>query len=244
MSELAMRVANVSYRYDSRPALDHISFELARGGFFALLGPNGAGKTTLFALLTRLLHTAEGDIEIFGVALEKSPGRALSKMGVVFQQSTLDLDLTVAQNLAYHGALQGMSPREVRKRMDTELGRFDLTGRKDDKVRILNGGHRRRVEIARALLHQPQLLLLDEPTVGLDVETRHSLKQHVRTLCEDSNIAVLWTTHLIEEVQASDQVLILHNGTTCAKGRCAELLSQYNAADLPSLFVQLTSTSV
>ena len=173
-------IENLRHQYGAKVALDDVGFELQQGAFLALLGPNGAGKTTLFSLLTRLLVPRSGRIELFGENLARAPRQALRQVGVVFQQPTLDLDLTVAQNLAYHGALQGMSRREVRERMAEELGRFDLQSRANDRVRTLNGGHRRRVEIARALLHRPRLLLLDEASAGLDVETRTSLYRHVR----------------------------------------------------------------
>jgi len=240
MTEAAINVSGVSYHYSHKGALNNISFTLQAGRFVALLGPNGAGKTTLFSLLTRLLQPASGSIELFGFPLHKSPGQALKQIGVVFQQSTLDLDLTVAQNLAYHGALHGLSGRAVKQRMNIELERFELSQRANDKVRELNGGHRRRVEIARALLHQPRLLLLDEATVGLDLESRQSLNRHIRKLCVEENIAVLWTTHLIEELSPQDDTLILHQGDIIARGSSEELLAEHDAPDIAALLIQLT----
>jgi ABC-2 type transport system ATP-binding protein len=214
----AICVSDLSHAYGRVKALDSVSFDLAEGAFLALLGPNGAGKTTIFSLLTRLLATPPGKIRLFGHDLHREARAAMSTLGVVFQQPTLDLDLTVAQNLAYHGALQGMRPREVRQRSIEELERFGLAERRDDRVRELNGGHRRRVEIARALLHQPRLLLLDEASAGLDLETRRALYAHVRGLCTERGTAVLWTTHLVEELGEEDEALLLHRGRILERG--------------------------
>lgn len=236
----SLRVSNLSHYYGRVCALDNVGFSLEAGQFLALLGPNGAGKSTLFSLLTRLLQPSSGSIELFGYPLRQSPGQALRRMGVVFQQSTLDLDLTVAQNLSYHGAIQGMGRREVRQRMAVELERLELAHRANDKVRELNGGHRRRVEIARALLHSPRLLLLDEATSGLDLETRRSLFSHIQTLCRDDGIAVLWTTHLIEELGDDDDTLVLNRGSIIARGSIRQLLAQHKAPDFSTLLLQLT----
>lgn len=243
MTSPTVRVTDLGYDYGRGPALAEVSFELHAGDFLALLGPNGAGKSTLFALLTRLLRPATGAIELFGHSLQHSPGHALGQMGVVFQQPTLDLDLSVAQNLSYHGAIQGLGRRQVKARMDEELERFDLSHRANDKVRALNGGHRRRVEIARALLHQPRLLLLDEATAGLDLPTRSSLYQHVRGLCRERGMAVLWTTHLVEELQAEDDTLILHRGKPVARGPIGELQRQHGAADFTELLLTLAGSN-
>lgn len=198
---MTIEARDISFRYGDKAVLKEVSFALTSGRFHALLGPNGAGKSTLFGLLTRLLALQQGDVLLGGQSLRKQPAEAMRKIGVVFQQNALDLDLSVRQNLHYHAALHGLSRKEARDRGDRELARFKLLDRADDAVRQLNGGHRRRVEIARALLHQPSLLLLDEPTVGLDVASRRALNEHVRTLCEQDGLTVLWATHLIEEVQ-------------------------------------------
>lgn len=236
----SLRVSNLCHHYGQVCALDDVSFTLEAGHFLALLGPNGAGKSTLFSLLTRLLQPSSGLIELFGHPLHQSPGQALRQLGVVFQQSTLDLDLTVAQNLSYHGAIQGLGRREVKQRMAVELERLDLAHRAGDKVRELNGGHRRRVEIARALLHSPRLLLLDEATSGLDLETRRSLFSHIQTLCRDEGLAVLWTTHLIEELSGDDNTLVLNRGSIIARGSIEQLLAQHKATDFSTLLLQLT----
>jgi ABC-2 type transport system ATP-binding protein len=239
----AIRVHGLTHRYGSKAALEDVSFELPAGGFIALLGPNGAGKTTLFSLLTRLLAVAPGCIELFGNDLRRAPAAGLKELGVVFQQPTLDLDLSVGQNLAYHGALQGMTPKLVRARMQEELERFRLDDRIDDRVRELNGGHRRRVEIARALLHRPRLLLLDEASAGLDLETRQGLYAHVRGLCSERGTAVLWTTHLVEELSAEDETLILHRGRIVARGSLRVLMDQHGSTSANELLLSLTRSA-
>ncbi|CAA0115995.1 ATP-binding cassette domain-containing protein [Zhongshania aliphaticivorans] len=240
MSNNALHIRDLSYRYGERHALNKLNLDIAEGVFFGLLGPNGAGKTTLMSLLTRLLKPASGEISVFDYSLNKHANEAMRHIGVVFQQSTLDLDLSVAQNLEYHGALHGIAPREVRSRIQQELTRFALSDRQHDRVRDLNGGHRRRVELARALLHRPKLLLLDEASAGLDIDTRANLNSHVRALCKQDGIAALWTTHLIEELHNEDQILILHKGQCLAQGQAQTLQNNHNVKDLPALFSQLT----
>jgi ABC-2 type transport system ATP-binding protein len=237
---MTIEASNLSFRYGDKPVLREVSFTLTSGRFHALLGPNGAGKSTLFGLLTRLLAVQQGDILLGGLSLKKQPAEAMRQIGVVFQQNALDLDLTVRQNLQYHAALHGLSRKEARARGDRELERFELLDRANDAVRQLNGGHRRRVEIARALLHEPSLLLLDEPTVGLDVASRKALNEHVRTLCEEDGLTVLWATHLIEEVRADDRVLILHQGQLLADGNGQAICDAEGTRDLAETFHALT----
>lgn len=236
----ALQVSDLSFAYGTRDALRQLDFSLPAGQFASLLGPNGAGKSTLIALLTRLYDVQCGEIRVGGHSLQTSPRPALRQLGVVFQQSTLDLDLSVEQNLRYHVALHGLSRREGSVRIDTELARQELTERRHERVRNLNGGHRRRVEIARALLHEPRLLLLDEPSVGLDPGSRLALGQHVRQLCREQGISVLWATHLLDEVQPSDTLLILHQGRLVASGP-AEVISLEYGGTLGSAFNRLTA---
>ncbi len=237
---MTIEASNISFRYGDKPVLREISFALTSGRFHALLGPNGAGKSTLFGLLTRLLALQQGDILLAGQSLKKQPADAMRKIGVVFQQNALDLDLTVRQNLQYHAALHGLSRKEARARGDRELERFGLLNRANEAVRQLNGGHRRRVEIARALLHEPSLLLLDEPTAGLDVASRRGLNDHVRMLCEEDGLTVLWATHLIEEVRQEDRVLILHEGKLLADGAGHDICQAEGTRDLAETFHSLT----
>ncbi len=237
-----LRIENLSYAFGKKIALRDVSFTVRRGACNILLGPNGAGKSTLFSLVTRLYAAANGRIEIKGKDLRRTTYKALADLGVVFQQATLDLDMTVIQNLRYHTALHGISRRQAKIRIEQELERQGMNERRFEKVRQLNGGHRRRVEIARALLHQPSVLLLDEPTVGLDIASRQSIVDHIHKLTSQENLAVLWATHLIDEVHESDQLVILHQGKVLAEGNVTELISQHKTDNVSELFQQLTST--
>ncbi|WP_244470789.1 ABC transporter ATP-binding protein [Microvirga massiliensis] len=219
----ALSVRDVSHRFGSRDALQHVSLEVAQGAFVALLGPNGAGKTTLFSIVTRLYHTRHGEVRIFGRDMQREPSRALADLGVVFQSRTLDTDLTIRQNLHYHAALHGMPRRAADHRIQELLARVGLLDRVDEKVRTLSGGQSRRVEIARSLIHGPRLLLLDEPTVGLDLKSRSDIVAIVRALVRDEGLSVLWATHIFDEVESDDPVVVLHLGRVIARGPAREI---------------------
>jgi ABC-2 type transport system ATP-binding protein len=232
-------VTGLSHSFGPRPVLDKVGFAVDRGDFTVLLGLNGAGKTTLFALVTRLYHARSGRISVFGHDIRRDPLAALARMGVVFQQPTLDLDLTVEQNLFYHASLHGIAHRAARPRIAAELERVGLAERRRDRVRQLSGGQRRRVEVARALVHDPSLLLLDEPTVGLDIESRRFLLEHVRMLCREQGLAVLWATHLIDEAAAESRVIVLHRGRVLAQGLVPEVVAAAGATTLRDAFDRL-----
>jgi ABC-2 type transport system ATP-binding protein len=238
----ALNVSQVSHSYGEQKALDSVSFDVAAGSFTVLLGLNGAGKSTLFALITRLYDTRQGRISVFGHDIRAAPGEALRRLGVVFQNRTLDLDLSIVQNLNYHAALHGIGRIEARARAAELLDQFDLGGRLDDKIRSLSGGQMRRVEIARALLHRPRLLLLDEATVGLDIKSRAEIEKHVRDLVVSERIGVLWATHLIDEVSAKDDVVVLHQGRLLAHGNVAAVLKQTGTDSIRAAFNALTGT--
>lgn len=236
----ALEVRDVSFSYGARQVLHGLNFSCPKGRLTALLGPNAAGKSTLISLLTSLYPIQQGQIKVSGHDLNRAPRSALRELGVVFQQSTLDLDLTVEQNLRYHAALHGFSPSDAKGRVNDELTRQQLSDRRHDKVRLLNGGHRRRVEIARALLHNPRLLLLDEASVGLDPASRQALQAHLRSLCAERDIAVLSTTHLLDEIAPEDHVLILNQGALVANGSIEAIQAQYQQQSLTLIFQQLT----
>jgi len=236
---VGLEVQNLSHFYVAKKALDDVSFKVPSGEFCALLGPNGAGKSTLFALLTRLFMPSGGDINIAGVDLLKNPGEALAKIGVVFQQPTLDMDLTVQQNLTYAAALHGLSGNAASEVIKTSLEQLDMQHRAGEKVRALNGGHRRRMEIARALLHNPQILLLDEATVGLDAETRRMITDYAHKLAAEQGITILWATHLVDEVLPHDQLIILHHGKVIKNGICKEITGKKTLGDT---FAELTES--
>jgi ABC-2 type transport system ATP-binding protein len=229
-------VKDVSYFYGSKRALDDVSFDVYPGRVTALLGPNGAGKTTLFSLITRLFDAPTGRIEIVGRSAAEWGARALAPLGVVFQQPTLDLDLTVKQNLRYFASLRGLTRKDADERMARALDALDMKERIGERVRDLNGGHRRRVEIARGILHSPQLLLLDEPTIGLDVPTRTAIVRHIHELARAENIGVLWATHLFDEVEPEDDLLVLDKGRIVARGTAQEVVAETGAKDLGGAF--------
>jgi ABC-2 type transport system ATP-binding protein len=236
----ALEVAGLSHSYGKHKALDNVTFSVEPSMFVILLGLNGAGKSTLFSLITRLFNAQQGEIRIFGNELRRNPGAALRLLGVVFQSRTLDLELSVAQNLYYHAALHGIGTHEARARASEVLQRVRLQDRAHDKARNLSGGQMRRVEIARSLIHDPKLLLLDEPTAGLDIEARGDILQHVRGLVADKGISAFWATHLIDEVSQHDRVIILHRGRIAAKGITHDLVKAAGARDLREVFAFFT----
>lgn len=236
----ALAVRGISHAYGSRRALDEVSFTVEPASFTALLGLNGAGKSTLFALITRLFGIQAGRISIFGHDIGDAPGEALRLLGVVFQPRTLDLDLSLTQNLLYHASLHGIARHDARRRSEEVLAQINLTDRAGSKVRDLSGGQMRRLEIARALLHGPRLLLLDEATVGLDVNARADILRHVRQLVTDQGIGVLWATHLFDEITDSDDLVVLHQGRVLAHGQVPRILTDTGARDVASAFKRLT----
>jgi len=237
----ALCVEHVSHAYGTRKALDDVSLIVRPGGFTALLGLNGAGKTTLFSLITRLYAARHGTIRVMGHDVAREPSEALRQLGVVFQARTLDLDLSVQDNLLYHAALHGICPRDARIRTAEVLTEVGLAERARDKARSLSGGQMRRVEIARALLHHPRLLVLDEPTVGLDVASKAAILTLVRSLARDGAVAVLWATHLLDEVEPGNEVVVLHKGTVRGAGPVEDVVASAGAADLRAAFVALTA---
>jgi len=240
----ALVVEGVSFAYGrGRRALDDVSFRVPAGSFTALLGPNGAGKTTLMSLVTRLFHSRSGSIAVNGFDLRRGSRAALAAMGVVFQRLTLDLDLSVQQNLRYAASLQGMPSARAERRIAEELERLGVADRRRALVRTLSGGLRRRLELARALLHQPRLLVLDEPTVGLDIDSRRAIVEHVHRLCQERDLAVLWTTHLIDEIWPGDGLVILGDGRIRAVGPIDEVLDLAGCASLAEAYKQLTMVS-
>jgi ABC-2 type transport system ATP-binding protein len=237
----ALAIDGISHSYGARRALDNVSFEVRPASFTALLGLNGAGKSTLFALITRLFGVQRGRIGIFGHDIGRTPGEALRLLGVVFQPRTLDLDLSLTQNLLYHAALHGIARREARLRAADLLARIGLSDRAGHKVRDLSGGQMRRLEIARALLHRPRLLLLDEATVGLDVKARADIVGHVRQLVAEQGIGVLWATHLFDEIEQTDDLVVLHQGRVLAKGPATRVIADSGGSDVNAAFARLTT---
>ncbi|MGH8502033.1 MAG: ABC transporter ATP-binding protein [Gammaproteobacteria bacterium] len=238
-----LNVVSATKSYGSRKALDNVTLQVGTGEFVALLGPNGAGKTTLFQLLTGLFVADSGDIHIRGHDIRRKPIAALAGMGVVFQQPTLDMDLTVRANLLFHCRLHGLKKERARLRISEELKRLDLEDRAGEPCRALSGGNRRKIELARALLHDPDVLLMDEATVGLDPASRTSLVKYVHELCAARGVGVLWATHLVDEAEQADRVLVLHQGLLLAAKAPAELMRDTRADSLSEAFLAMTGVN-
>ncbi|RIZ67978.1 MAG: ATP-binding cassette domain-containing protein [Methylococcales bacterium] len=238
--QTALSIEKLSFSYGGKKALDQLGFTINSGECTLLLGPNGAGKSTLFSLITRLYDSHEGQIELCGFNVKQQTRQALAKLGVVFQQTTLDMDLSVMQNLRYHTSLHGLGRKVALQRIQQELERLNMYERRFEKIRQLNGGHRRRVEIARALLHKPALLLLDEPTVGLDVPSRLAIVEYVHQLVAEEKLAVLWASHLIDEIYPEDHLIVLHKGQIKAKGTVDEVLLNTGTTSIKDAFYSLT----
>jgi ABC-2 type transport system ATP-binding protein len=238
----ALLLDGVVKTYGAVRAIDGVSLRASPGEFIALLGPNGAGKTTLFQLLSGLFVPDAGRIEIMGHDMRRDPVPALGLLGIVFQQPTLDLELSVTGNLLFHAGLHGI-PRAVAKtRIARELARLGLAERAHDKAAQLSGGNRRRVELARALLHEPRVLLMDEATVGLDPGSRSDLLKLMSSLRAERSVAVLWATHLCDEVPDADRVVVLHRGKVLADTTPAQLMASAGAATIEQAFLAMTGS--
>jgi ABC-2 type transport system ATP-binding protein len=235
-----LEVDELSKSYGSTKALEKVSLSLGEGEFVALLGPNGAGKTTLFQLLTALFVADGGRILVEGHDMRHHAVTALADIGVVFQQVTLDLDLTVRANLVFHARLHGMARARATQRIEQELSRMGLQEHAHRLCRQLSGGNRRKVELARALIHEPRILLMDEATVGLDPASRRALVEDVLQLCVERRIAVLWATHLVDEAESASRVLVLHHGRLIRDGGPAELVASTGQKNLANAFLHLT----
>ena len=233
---VALDINNVSHNFGDFTALDDVSLKINPGDFTVLLGLNGAGKTTLYSLITRLYNNNSGSIKIHNFDVRDQSSDALKNIGVVFQQPTLDLDLSVEENLHYHSSLHGISKVVANTRINDEINRINLSDKLKNKVRSLSGGQRRRVEIARSLIHKPKLLLLDEPTVGLDIGSRQMILKHVKSLCKKGELAVLWATHLIDEIDKGEKVVIIHKGQVLESGGVGNIVKKTKKKNIREAF--------
>ncbi len=236
-----LRSRALTKRYGEQAALRGLSFELGAGSFVALLGPNGAGKSTLFQVLTGLFAADEGDVEVAGHSLRRAAVAALRQIGVVFQQIALDLDLSVRRNLMFHADLHGLPAVLARSRIVQDCDRIGLATDLDRPARELSGGGRRKVELVRANLHRPAVLLMDEATVGLDPKSRQDLLASLRADVRERGVCVLWATHWVEEAQAADRVLVLHRGSLLADGTPAEVTVALGESTLEAGFIARTA---
>ena len=241
MDNIILNVKNLTKSYGKLKALDSISFDLKKGEYASLLGPNGAGKTTLFQILTGLFISDLGEANINNFNMKHSAIKALANIGVVFQQITLDMDLSILENLKFHSNLHGIPKKEFIEKIKNELDQVNLYERRNDKVRALSGGQKRRVELARSLMHQPKLLLLDEPTVGLDPQSRRDLLEYILKLKDERNMTILWATHLVDEAEKSDTVIILNKGKIIKNDTPDNIINQENVSNLHDAFVSLTN---
>ncbi len=221
-----IQVQNLIHRYGERVALSNVSFEVKKGEVFGLLGPNGGGKSTLFRILSTMMVPTEGRATIAGHDVERDPAGVRRSVGVVFQTQSLDKALTVEENLRAQGHLHGLSGATLAGRMEYAMKSLGLADRRKDLVDTLSGGLRRRVEIAKALLHRPQVLLMDEASTGLDPAARRDLSRHVENLREREGVTILLTTHILEEADRCDRLVLLHQGSIVAHGSPAELRSR------------------
>lgn len=232
--------AEVGKSYGAMMALDGISFTMDEGEIVGLLGPNGAGKSTLFQIASGLFAPNAGSVTVFGRDYRTASSDILRRLGVVFQARSVDLDMTTRANLRFHGQLFGLSGKLLSRRID-EVARFlDIADLLDRLVRTLSGGNQRRVEIARALLNEPQLLLMDEPSVGLDTTARQALVEHVRRLRDQQGTAVLWATHLVDEVEEADRIVLIDKGRVTHQGTPAEIIAASGTKTLSDAYVALT----
>jgi ABC-2 type transport system ATP-binding protein len=240
-----IRVQQLVKKFGDFTAVDNVSFDVARGEIFAFLGPNGAGKTTTIKMLTTLLAPTSGTLEIDGMNPVERQHEVRQRFGIVFQDPSLDQDLTAWENMELHGALYHV-PRKVRKqRAELLLKLFELWDRKDSLVKQFSGGMKRRLEIARGFLHTPKILFLDEPTLGLDPQSRNQLWTHVKNLNQNEGVTVFLTTHYMDEAdRVAHRIAVIDHGKIVAIGSSAELKAQTNAESLEDAFLSLTGTAI
>jgi ABC-2 type transport system ATP-binding protein len=240
-----IRVQDLVKKYGDLAAVDNISFDVDRGEIFAFLGPNGAGKTTTIKMLTTLLTPTSGSLELDGLDPTVHRDEVRKRFGVVFQDPSLDQDLTAWENMEIHGVLYGVARKERRERATTLLQLFELWDRRDALVKTFSGGMRRRLEIARGLLHTPKVLFLDEPTLGLDPQSRNQMWTHVKSLNQQDNVTVFLTTHYMDEAdRAATRIAIIDHGRIIATGSSSELKAQTGTESLEDAFLALTGTTI
>jgi len=236
----ALVCREVTKSFGPTQALAEVSLHVAPGELVALLGPNGAGKSTLFQILTGLFVADSGQVEVLGCDMRRNPVAALGHLGVVFQQMALDLNLSLRANLRFHADLHGLPRRQSAERIGQLLAHFSLGDMADQPTRSLSGGNRRKVELLRALLHEPRLLLMDEATVGLDPASRTQLLDEVVRLTHARGLGVLWATHLVVEAERAHRIVVLDKGRVLFDGLAALLCRQQNQSGLEAAFLQLT----
>ena len=234
-----LEIKNIEKSYNSFVALKNISLQVNNGELVVLLGPNGAGKSTLFSIITGLSRADRGNCFIDGFNIAQDGIEALKRLGVVFQQPTIDLELTVKENLFFHSRLHGLELLEVKKTIEKELSISKLEKKINNKVKTLSGGERRKIELIRSLLHKPKMLLMDEPTVGLDPGSRVDLLKKIIKLKVKGSLSILWTTHLVDEAEKADKIIILNKGRIQAIGSKSKILDMAKEKNLEKAFLKL-----
>jgi ABC-2 type transport system ATP-binding protein len=240
-----IHVRNLVKTFGSFAAVNDVSFEVGAGEIFAFLGPNGAGKTTTIKMLTTLLQPTSGSIELDGLDPTRNQKEARQRFGIVFQDPSLDGDLTARENMEIHGVLYHV-PGKIRKQRTEELLKlFELWERKDDQVKKFSGGMKRRLEIARGFLHTPKILFLDEPTLGLDPQSRNQLWTHVKRVNEAERVTVFLTTHYMDEAdRVAHRIGIIDHGKLVSQGTPAEIKAQTESESLEEAFLKLTGSTI
>lgn len=236
----ALHLMDVSKSYSGQIALQGVCLDVQPGEFVGLLGPNGAGKSTLFQICVGLFAPDAGTVQLFGLEYGKNSSLILGQVGIVFQARSLDAEITVRANLRFFGGLFGLFGRRLKQRVIAVAALMDIEPLLDKPVRSLSGGNQRRAEIARALLPEPKVLLLDEPTTGLDATARRNLVAHVRWIVATTGLAVLWATHLVEEVEGADRIALLIRGEIKADLPPAALIALAEATNLTDAYIALT----
>jgi ABC-2 type transport system ATP-binding protein len=245
MTAAIIEARDLVKRFDSFTAVDHISFTVPEGIIFGFLGPNGAGKTTTIKMLTTVLKPSEGRLRVAGHDPVEEPLLVRRAFGIVFQDPSLDGELTAAENMELHGVLYRVPRAERRARVEALLRFVGLWGRRGDYVKRFSGGMRRRLEIARALQHRPRILFLDEPTAGLDPQTRNQIWEFIQGLCRDEHVTVFFTTHYMEEAErVADRIAVIDHGRIVAEGTVAALREQTGGRTLEDAFIALTGHSI
>jgi ABC-2 type transport system ATP-binding protein len=236
-----IEMISVTKRYGAVTALDSVNLSVAPGCHVGLLGPNGAGKSTLFQILAGMFAQDEGEVRLFGGTHDADGSAIRRRLGVVFQSRSVDLDMSVRANLRFHGKLFGLSGRALESRIDALADQLGLAGLTQSLVRRLSGGQQRKVEIARALLNTPDLLMMDEATAGLDATSRRTLVSEIRDLSSGQGVAVVWATHLVDEVVDADDIVLLSQGRIVAQGPPQDIVTKAGASDLAEAYGLLTS---
>ncbi|MFH1621457.1 MAG: ATP-binding cassette domain-containing protein [Patescibacteria group bacterium] len=240
-----IKVNNLTKKFHEVTAVDNISFEVAEGEIFAFLGPNGAGKSTTIKMLTTLLHPTSGTLKLNGFNPVTDPSDVRRSFGIVFQDPSLDDELTAWENMEFHGVLYDIEKKLRRERIKQLLEYVELWDRKDDLVKHFSGGMKRRLEIARGLLHHPKILFLDEPTLGLDPQTRNHVWTYVQELNKSEGITVFFTTHYMQEAErAAKRIAIIDHGKIIASGSADELKNKTQTSSLEDAFLSLTGDMI